>query len=125
MKKLVYTFVVIFCFIAVIKTCQRNMEIASWPEAEAVIESHRIDSYRESETYLTGDGTSRSRWVDRFKVDFNYRFNVENVSYQGRFILKDMATEGVAKRKASLYPDGKTITIKYDPLNPDDNVFRD
>jgi len=84
----------------------------TWPK-----ESGRVDS-----TSLTMEETGENQHAWFAMV--NYSYSIANAPYSGfvrrRFILKKSADKWIA-----IYPNGASLAIRYDPVNPKDSVIFD
>ena len=81
----------------------------SWPTADGVITSHKIDRHR------TEDGG------DTYKPQVAYEYAVDGVLYNGsRITFVDIVgygTDDAAEDRMASYPVGTTVKVYYDPSN--------
>jgi hypothetical protein len=115
--------VVVICGF-LIKFCNRQIEMNSWENTTGSLVSYNVEKYRESKSYTTSDGKTKTNWKNAYRVRFSYSFKVDEVKYSGNFKVDNLINTGLVDRAIARYPKGKVINITFDPNNPYDNVFK-
>lgn len=114
---------VVVAFI-LIKGCQRTMQVRSWPETPALISSHAVEDYMETETKKNSNGTVTHSSDTEYRLWVSYQFQIDGVQYTGRFDKDDLDDERQVEQQQRIYPIGKKITVRYDPQNPADSEYK-
>jgi Protein of unknown function (DUF3592) len=89
----------------------------SWPSTEGLI-SH-------SAVLLRMQQSSSSATAATYKADVTYRYKVRDRDYSSeRITLADFSsTSGRAQGIVNRYPDGASVTVYYNPVDPADAVL--
>lgn len=124
MQKIIYAIVIIVMATFFMKSCNRQMDIDSWPSTQAVITSYSIEAYQESKTRKSTNGNSRTTYKDSYRVRFNYNFQLNDIDYYGNFYVTRLDKQSEIDRVLKRNPNGKKINIKYDAQYPSDSVHR-
>ena len=99
-----------------------NLKTLSWRRANGRIVSSRIAA-RDVRNMSTGGGTPnsprRGNLERRNFVSLKYEFKVDGKAYQGdRIDLGVKSVEGEIVEKMRRYPEGKIVSVLYDPRDP-------
>jgi Tfp pilus assembly protein PilV len=84
----------------------------SWPQAEGAISHSAVLQQMQQ--------TSSSNNAATYKADVTYRYKVQGRDYSSeRITLADFSSStGRAQGIVDRYPDGATVTVYYNPVNP-------
>jgi len=124
MKKIFQMLGYVVVVFILIKGCQRTMQVRSWPEIPAVISSHVVEDYMETETKKNSNGTVTHSSDTEYRLWVSYQFQIDGVQYTGRFDKDDLDDERQVEQQQRIYPIGKKITVRYDPQNPTDSEYK-
>ena len=124
MQKIITVMFIVVAAAFLMKACNRQMDINSWPSAQATITSYSIEEYQESKTYKSTNGKSRTKYKDAYRVRFNYNFQLDGMDFNGSFVVNKLDRQSEIDRVLKKNPSGKSINIKYDPQYPSDSVHR-
>jgi hypothetical protein len=122
MKKLIQVISILFMAIISIKTCQRTMEVRSWPKTSAIISSYSVEDYFEDKTNT--DGSVKPGFDIEHRLWISYEFQLDGVLYSGRFNKDDLDDARQIEQQQRIYPLGKKIIVRYDPQNPADSEYK-
>lgn len=92
----------------------------TWPSVTGTITRSHIDSSTKPQTDI-----NTRRWV--YKVRAAYDYQVAGVHFTGNRIAirpTSHSTRQYAERELAEYPVGKTVTVYYDPENPEKSVLK-
>ncbi|OFV83790.1 MAG: hypothetical protein A3D93_01545 [Acidobacteria bacterium RIFCSPHIGHO2_12_FULL_67_30] len=102
---------------------QRRAASKAWSTTEGVVVESSVRSTRlpgEDWTKTTDDDIRQEPWHARV----TYTYSVEGRSYQSSRVYLDHVTAYASQSKAQelvrKYPEGRRITVHYNPQNPDD-----
>ena len=89
----------------------------SWPEVEGAISHSAVLQQMQQ--------TSSSNNAATYKADVTYRYKVQGRDYYSeRITLADFSSStGRAQGIVDRYPDGATVTVYYNPVDPSDAVL--
>lgn len=122
MKKIIQIFSFLLIAFIFIKACQRTTEVRSWPDIPAIISSHAVEDYFETET--NNDGSVKRGIDTDYRLWVSYQFQLDGVQYSGRFDKDDLDDERQVEQQQRIYPIGKKITVRFDPQNPADSEYK-
>lgn len=124
MDKIFKIVIAIVICVLLIKTCQREVKISSWADVQGQISSYEIEEYRDSSRSKKLNGKVKTKWEDEYRIHFIYTYTVNGMAYTGKFTVDDLDDQLEINSTLHRHPNGKIITIKYDPDYPSDSQYR-
>lgn len=107
MKKILQMLGYVVVAFILIKGCHRTMEVRSWPETSAIISSHAVEDYTETESKKNSDGKVTYSSDTEYRLWVSYQFQQDGVQYSGRFDKDDLADERQIQQQQRIFPIGK------------------
>jgi hypothetical protein len=95
----------------VYRTRKRIKDSQSWPETTGAVTSAEIQ-------------TQHHRSGDDHSLDIAYSYSVQGADFTGKFILDDQPTTEDAETLMAQFQVGSTLTVRYNPENPQEHVTK-
>lgn len=91
-----------------------TQQAANWPTVPGKIVASSVESFRERKE-------NSSLMTTHYRPLVEYTYDVRGRSYRGNQVtlgVKMTGMQGFAERLAAKYPEGKAVTVYYNPANP-------
>ena len=121
MKQFISAIIIIGVVILSVKSCLHKSKVKTWPEVEAQVTQTQVLEKIEWKTRKYSDGSKRRYSEKEYYLRVNYEFMLKSTAYTGWFDTRNSDSINTINRLQAKYPEGKAVTIKYNPANPAQN----